>query len=412
MDANSTSGSEPQQPLRAATSELIAEFVRSATRRLVVLAPAVSLHVAVAIRERWFAIGANGVTITLDVDPEVYRLGYGDAVAMEGLEQTGREVGGLLQRHPGIRIGVVIADDRVLVYSPVPQLVEAGPRDAAAPNAVVLGPPPVALENALGVGDEGHRNQTIGLDKAKTDDIATLQENLRVNPPQRFDVARRIRVFNAAFQFVELAMSGTSIGRRTVQIPSHLLGVADAKTREQLRTVLRIVPTGHALSGDNLERLRRGIERDHLKPIPGFGQALPRTRKEAFERKVELLKERVEEFKAEVSKRLQEELTARVGELETALMPRLTEAPPSEWLLPGDEPARTEALRAELHRDLERAMGSVEGFVGDMRVTVVYKDVTYESLTDEKFLTAARKVFPDLPQLHAEYDAAPTAVGD
>lgn len=392
--------------LIAATPHAVAQFIASASHRLVVLAPAVTRVVAEAIESRWRLLGPERVSITLDVDAEVYRLGYGDAGALVSLEQIGREVGGLLQRHHGIRIGIVIADERVLVYSPVPELVEAGPRDAAAPNAVLLGAPPAALESALGVGEDGHRNQTIGLDKAKTDHITSLQEDLQANPPQKFDVARRVHVFNAAFQFVELEMSGTSIGRRSVQIPTHLLGVADEKTRDQLRTVLRIVPAGHELSGDKLERLRRGIERDYLKPIPRFGQVLLRADKQLFEREVALLKVRVEEFKAEVSAKLQQELTGRIAELEAALMPRLQEAPPREWLLPSEEPARVEALRTRLHRDLERAIGSVEGLVGDMRVTVAYKDVTYESLSDETFLGAARKVFPKLPQLHAEFVAA------
>lgn len=399
------------ETLIAATPQAVANLIATATYRLVVLAPAVTREVAEAIENRWRVLGPDRVSITLDVDAEVYRLGYGDEAAMIGLEQVGREVGGLLQRHPGIRIGVVIADERVLVYSPVPELIGAGPRDAAAPNAVLLGAPPPALESALGVGAEGHRTQTIGLDKATASDIAIVHHDLLTNPPLKFDVARRVRVFNAAFQFVELEMSGTSIGRRSVQIPTHLLGVADAKTREQLRTVLRIVPAGHELSGDKLERLRRGIEREYLKSIPRFGQALLRTNKEEFEGKVELLRARVEEFKAEVSKKLQEELAARVGELMAALLPRLKEAPPTEWLLPADPRAREEALHTELQRDLQRAVGSVDGFVGDMRVTVVYKDVTYESLSDEKFLVAARKVFPDLPQLHAEYDAASSVTG-
>jgi hypothetical protein len=77
--------------------------------------------------------------------------------------------------------------------------------------------------------------------------------------------------------------------------------------------------------------------------------------------------------------------------------------PQGERLLPHEGFARIEALRTKLHQDLERAIGSVEGLAGDMRMTVVHKDATYESLSDEKFLEAARKVFPDLPQLHAAF---------
>lgn len=40
--------------------------------------------------------------------------------------------------------------------------------------------------------------------------------------------------------------------------------------------------------------------------------------------------------------------------------------------------------------------------LGEMRVRVTFKDVTYESLTDLVLLDAARKLSSDLPQLHVE----------
>lgn len=194
-------------PLTAATPELLAEFIAGATNRLVVLAPAVPQDAAAAIEQRWRALGIERVTITLDVDPEVYRLGYGDAAALDRLEAVGRELGGMLKRHPGIRVGLIVADDRVLVYSPLPELIEAGPRRASSPNAVVFGAPAPELESALGVGERRHRDQTMGLDKATRAEIDNVREDLKTNPPQKFDVARRVRVFNAAFQFVELSLA-------------------------------------------------------------------------------------------------------------------------------------------------------------------------------------------------------------
>lgn len=60
-----------EQVLIAADSDTVVGLIRSSRRRLVVLAPAVTITVAEAIRERWLALGVGKVTITLDVDPEV-----------------------------------------------------------------------------------------------------------------------------------------------------------------------------------------------------------------------------------------------------------------------------------------------------------------------------------------------------
>jgi hypothetical protein len=398
-----------QSPLVAATPDLLAAFIASASSRLVVLAPAVSGRVAEAIEKAWRQLGRDRVTITLDVDAEVYRLGYGDPAALEILERVGAELGGILHRHPNVRIGLIVADEQVVAYSPVPELIEAGPRDVQAPNAVVLGKPSVALEDALGIGEQRQATQTIGLDKATRDDIDAVATDLAKSPPQKFDVTRRVRAFNAAFQFVELTLHGTSISRRSIQIPAHLLGVADVRTREQLRTVLRIVPPENDISGRHLERARRRIEEKYLKSLPKFGQALLRTQKEEFAKEVKLLEAQVEAFKAEVRDGLATELAARIAEVAAALLPRLLEMPPREWSLPAEKNYRDQAIRENLDYDLKRAVGSVDAFVREMAVRVVYKDVTYESLSNEAFVATARRAFPDLPQLHDEFDAARSA---
>lgn len=53
----------------------IADLILATRRRLVVVAPAVTRIVAEAICDRWQALGAESVSLVLDIDPEVYRLG-------------------------------------------------------------------------------------------------------------------------------------------------------------------------------------------------------------------------------------------------------------------------------------------------------------------------------------------------
>ena len=401
-------------PVGAATPELIGRLIGSATERLIVLAPAVSMDVARAIEERWVALGAERVSIILDVDPEVYRLGYGDPRALSHLETVGSQVGGLLQRHGGIRIGVIVADENALVYSPAPALIEAGPRDARAPNAVFLNVLPRHLERALGFGESAHRDQTVGLDKATQHDIAELQEDLRSNPPQKFDVQRQLRVFNAAFQFVELRVLGTNVARRTVRLPTRLLGMTDEQTRDDLRMGLRLVPLTHDLSGRDLDVKRRRIEKRHLTIVPGYGYAIRRAAKEEFLRDLETLKQEVERFKTKVAADLDNVIGQRLDQLLKAFLPRLREDPPSSWLLPAsNRPEREEALSTCLTEDLREALGNARDYVPEMRVQVVFKDVTYESLQDQKFMDAARAAFSEsvMPQLYQEWKAAPSEAG-
>lgn len=396
-----------EQVLVAADAAMIIRHISSAQERLAVLAPAVSMDVGRAICDRWIALGPDRVSVTLDVDPEVYRLGYGDESALTLLEETGQEVGSLLQCQPGIRIGVIVADESVLIFAPVPELIEAGPRSPKQPTGVLLTKSIPVVDDALGVGGGGVLLQEVGLDKATRTDIEEVKEDLAKNPPQKFDVVRKLRVFNAAFQFVELSITGTQIQRRKVKIPNYLLGVADGRVQKELTAALRIVPENHELSGESLWKKRQRIEKRHLRTISGYGQAVLRAEKDAFIRAIEDLEAEVEKFRALLTERLAEELDARIEHLKEALLPRLKESPPDEWIIPEDPEQREAEIKRCLGEDLRDAIGSVAQYTGEIDVKLVFRDVTYESLGDPAFRAAAAKAFPELrDRLHTEQDAA------
>ena len=205
--------SNQQRSITAASDQAMCDLIARAASRLVVLAPAVSTTVASAIREKWRQLGGNGVNVILDLDPEVFRLGYGDFDGLKILESTAAELGTIIQRQPGIRIGLIVSDTTTMVYAPTPALIEAGPSSPDTPNAVVFGGTPPEIERDLGHGEHGVKGQVIGLDKATATDVERVEIDLRKNPVQKFDIARTVRVFNANFEFVEFEMTGTHIGR-------------------------------------------------------------------------------------------------------------------------------------------------------------------------------------------------------
>jgi hypothetical protein len=143
------------QAFTVATDDVIARLVREASVRLVVVAPAVSLPVAKAISEKIQALPADAITVVFDSDPEVYRLGYGTLEALDVVEQAAGARGLMIRRQPGVRIGIIIADDETLIFAPTAALVEAGPNTQGAANAIRLLAPPRTIEADLAIRDEG-----------------------------------------------------------------------------------------------------------------------------------------------------------------------------------------------------------------------------------------------------------------
>jgi hypothetical protein len=92
--------------------------------------------------------------------------------------------------------------------------------------------------------------------------------------------------------------------------------------------------------------------------------------------------------------------------LADALAPSVARKRPERWTrFLGPNPKPTE-IREQLEAEIRSSFGNVETIVSEMSVNIVYKGVTYETLTNEKFLELAQKSFPHL-RLMDEYEAAP-----
>ncbi|MCX7312466.1 MAG: hypothetical protein NTV56_12290 [Alphaproteobacteria bacterium] len=121
-----------------ASDEALVGLISRARKRLVVIAPALTQAVADALSRRFDDLGQLNVTVILDSDPEVYRLGFGDEPALETIRAASASSMFDLREQPGVRIGIVISDDTTMVYSPVSKNIEAGSTSVEKPNAIVL----------------------------------------------------------------------------------------------------------------------------------------------------------------------------------------------------------------------------------------------------------------------------------
>lgn len=472
-------------------AELIS-LIRATQHRLVFISPGMSDEVAKALCEQWQRIGAKAVNVILDVEPEVCRLGYGTLNALQALQDTATQLGTTVHHQPGIRIGMVIADDAMVVFAPVPLLVEAGsprplqgsisapsfiatgpsqpgaagasqspqdptpdssavessPSQSCRPNAIRLDFVPPAIAKEVGLGDGGVRDQTVGQNQVSASEVKKIAEDLTNNPPVKFDVARKVRVFNSRFQFVELEMTGCFISKKKVPIPSYLMGLAQNEQAQRClhanfdligETQLIIQAGDKQLSEDYLRQEKAKILKKFVTSIPGYGSVILQACKKKFDIAVTQLEDDIKLFQEGIKTELGKHIATNRDALVKALLPGVRENPPDHYtkihIKRGENPAFAlvggmilvdstkipgalrdfyaqrikegeDILNDMLTQEITEAFGQADEVINAMRLKVVFKNVAYESLTDPKFIEVARKAMPGVDFLHEEYDAA------
>ena len=239
---------------QAVTCTTLAERIRRAKQRIVFVGPGVSEEVARALVESH----DRGVTVAvvLDLQGDTCRIGYGD---VEGLGYLNAHAGIALQQHAGVRLGLLVADDDVAIWSPTPRSVDDD-RKHDQPNGIVL--EGLAADGSVAEPDDGTSTNTatedrfvqpdsqreqsdageaspkrtfadrllknlkdehVGTDRIRPESLREVVEALKQNPPAPFDLARKVRVFSTRFQYVETELQGAEWTRRRIKISSLLL---------------------------------------------------------------------------------------------------------------------------------------------------------------------------------------------
>src|SRR5262249_48581088 len=212
----------------------LVEMISAAKERVVFVAPGLRRRVAETLADALTRL-VGKVTVVLDVNAEVCRLGYGDYEGLEFMKSAAERAGTNVLHQPGLRIGLLIVDSKTVVYSPVPLLIEAGSAQPEKPNAIVLTDTvPPAIEAACGLkpGREGERQ--VGSEILRPAIVDAVRDDLKARPPKEFDIARIERVFNSALHFVELEIKDYRLRAKKVALDVELLGLGDDYLRERV----------------------------------------------------------------------------------------------------------------------------------------------------------------------------------
>jgi len=406
------------------SSQSIAGLIRSARQAVCYAAPGIQSDIAQAMVETGGRLGPEMLTVCLDFDERVMRMGYGEIGAVQLLRNADVNV----RSAPGLRTALVIVDDTGFIFTPTALYLEAEPTGGAAPNAIRMSGEQVAealarlspAAKAIAVAqaktpEEKRRIEALPVDvgSAQIDDeqFAEVGIGLEEVPPVRFDLARQVRVFEPYLQYVELSLTGAAIQRHRLAIPPIIQKLGSSKDLEnRLRTTFELIEKGSKLSSKPLEDALNDI-RKNFTPSLGkdHGRVVLKAAKPHLVERLAAFRAKLAKHQADVAAELQKHLDESRKQIVDYYLPRVLETPPDALLgqLLSGKPSE-ELARRWVDVELNRVFPNAESVIQEMKLDERFKDVTFETLNRDDFLESVKAAFPriDWDKAYDEFRAA------
>jgi hypothetical protein len=370
---------------------------------------------------RW---GAEMLTVCLDFDDRVMRMGYGDVAAVKML----LEAGIVVNNAPGLRTALVIIDGNGFIFTPTALYLEAEQTDGAAFNAIRMSSEQVAealarLSPAAKViaaaqaktPEEKKRIEELLVEvqsvKVTPAALAAVTASLEEVPPVSFDLARQVRVFEPYLQYVELSLTGAAIQRHRLAIPPNIQKLGGGKDLEdRLHTTFELIEKGSKLSSKPLEDALNVI-RKNFTPSLGkdHGRVVLKAAKPHLVARLAEFRAKLDAHQKDVAAGLQKHLNSSREQIVGYYQQRVIDARPDALLGQSLSGVISEdSAKRWLNGELDRVFPSAESLILEMRLDERYKDVTFETLNREDFLESVKEAFPnvDWEKAYEEFKAA------
>ncbi|UZE94438.1 hypothetical protein [Alkalimarinus alittae] len=405
-------------------SSTMADFISIAKRAVVYAGPGIHMMAVQAMIIVAEQLGNEMVTVNLDVDERVIRMGYGDFEAIKLLQEKGITV----NHTPELRSALLVVDDNGFSFSPTALYLEAESNTPTAFNAIRLTSEqvkealarlsPVAKVIAIAQSEndvEKQRLEELSLDiisqPVSEDKLASVELSLNQAPPVKFDVARQVRVYESYLQYIEMSLSGVAIQRHRLTIPPSLqkLGEGNKEIEGRLRTTFDLVEKDGPLSSKQLEDALNEI-RKNFTPSLGkdHGRVLLKAAKKHFEERVKEFRGKLTKYEVKVKETLQSEIDKSRSAVSDYYLPLVKENPPDELLGGLLSPPSDQDLLCWIKYQLDKVFPNAEDLIKTMKLEIHYKDVTFETLNRGDFLDSVKQAFPnvDWDKAHEEFTAA------
>lgn len=405
-------------------SNRIAELIGKAERSVCYAAPGVHAAPAQALVAVARRLGAEMLSVFVDFDERVMRMGYGDVESIKHLR--GADI--LVSHACGLRSALLIVDDVGYTFTPTPLYLEAEPGGETVRNALRLSREQVAealarlspVAKAIAVAHAASPEEKariaalpveVGSVRVSDEMLNNVNKGLKEAPPVKFDLARQVRVFEPYLQYVDLRLTGAAIQRHRLAIPPNIQKLGGSKDLEgRLRTTFDLIEKGGKLSSKPLEDALNEIRKNFTPSLgKAHGRVALKSSKPHLVKRLGDFQKKLDAHRNAVATDLQLHLDESRKQIVDYYVPRVVEAPPDAMLgqLLTEKPSESDARRW-LSAELDRVFPAAESLISEMKLEERYMDVTFETLNREDFLVAVKAAFPnvDWDKAYKEFKAA------
>lgn len=386
------------------------------------VAPGILPEPASALAALAQRIGPQQITVSLDFDERVMRMGFGTLDAVKTLRAAGIDV----RSTPGLRTALIVIDDAGYIFTPTALYLEADERPEMAPNAMRLSRDQVtealarlssaakAIAITLAKTEEERerireRAVEVPSERLQDSDFKAVEHKLVEAPPVSFDVARQVRVFDAYFQYVELSLTGAAIQRHRLAIPPSIQKLGGSSDLEgRLKTTFDLIEKGGRLSSKALEHILNEIRKNFTPSLgKSHGRVVRKAAKPYLEERLTEFRDKLKAHQENVEEELQSQLDESRKQIVDYYVPVVVANPPDAMRGQFLKFEESEAA-AWLKRELDRVFPRAKALVQKMQLEVRYKDVTFETLQRDDFLASVKRAFPEIDwdKAYAEFRAA------
>ncbi|MEQ1619797.1 MAG: hypothetical protein ABL919_00225 [Methylococcales bacterium] len=405
------------------SSTRITKMIVGAQRIVCYAGPGIQFEPAQAMVNIAAQLGPEMLTVCVDFDERVMRMGYGELEAVNLL----RAAGIIVNHAQGMRQALIIVDDEGYSFTPTPLYLEAESTDSNTINAIRLSneqvkealarlsPAAKAIAIAQAVTPEEKRRISdlpVDVNSSKVEDAQFIEvgASLKQAPPVKFDVARQVRVFEPYFQYVELNLIGAAIQRHRLAIPPGIQKLGGSKDLEgRLKTTFELIEKDGKLSSKPLENDLNQIRKDLTRSLgKSYGRVVLKAAKPHLVKRIEEFRTKLVAHQISVAEGLQKHLDDSRDQIVDYYKQHVIESPPDELVgqITGD--VSENDAKYWLKNQLDRVFPTAQILIQDMKLEVSYKDLTFETLNQPDFLSSIKEAYPmaDWDKTYNDYTAA------
>jgi len=401
----------------------ISELIHNAQHSVCFAGPGIQTESATELIEAASRLGAEMITVCIDFDEKVLRMGYGDIAAVKCLMDSEITV----NHSSGLRNALIIVDGEGYAYTPNALLLEPDREGDGIRNALRLSGDQVSealarLSPAAKIiaiaraesSEEKTRIRNIPVEVCSNNinenRYSHIEKSLADAPPVSFDIARQVRVFEPYLQYVEISLTGASLQSNKIEIPKTISQTdSDDDLSKRLRTTFSLIADSSDISSQSIDRKLDAIRKNITPSLgKGHGRVVLRSGKQYLVEQLDALDNEIEDHRQKVKAKLDECLNSSKKEIVDHYLSSAMNNPHQSLRSQcgGKNPTEEKAKRWLL-AELDKVFPKTDSLIRKIKLERVFKDVTYETLNQPEFIDKVKDAFSavDWESLYEEYQA-------